>query len=185
MSVTFMQRWRQVQIIAYLQFWPVGQCESLQHSRHLLKGTTPQQCPDAQSESGTHGNPLALGAIHFLSLLKKNSLNLIRIRHSTKDFERLFKFQLRKKKSTYLQFEPDGQSESLQHSRHLLKGHTPQQFPESHWLSLLHFPPFGLPETWFSNKISIMQITRNIGRKIMIPYTFNTSIEKKKRVLKI
>ena len=101
------------------------------------------------------------------------------------NLKRLFKFQLREKKSTYLQFEPDGQSESLQHSRHLLKGHTPQQFPESHWLSLLQLPPFGLPETWFSNKISKMQITRNIGRKIMIPYTFNTSIEKKKRVLKI
>ena len=99
MSVTLMQRWRQVQTIAYLQFWPVGQCESLQHSRHLLKGTTPQQCPDAQSESGTHGNPLALGVIHFLSLLKKNNLNLTRIRLSSKgNFKRLLKFQLREKK---------------------------------------------------------------------------------------
>ena len=99
-------------------------------------------------------------------------------------FERLFKFQLRKKKSAYLQFEPDGQSESLQHSRHLLKGHTPQQFPESHWLSLLHFPPFGLPETWFSNKINKTQITRNIGRNIMIPCTFDASIKKKRKVFR-
>ena len=27
-----------------------------------------------------------------------------------------------------------------------------------------------------------MQITKNIGRKIMIPYTFNTSIKKKRKV---
>ena len=48
---------------------------------------------------------------------------------------------------TYLQFDPEGQSESLQHSRHLLKGHTPQQFPESHWLFFLHPSPFGQPDT--------------------------------------
>ena len=45
------------------------QWKSLQHSRHLLKGQTPQQCPDAQSESGTHDFPFGLGAMHLRFLL--------------------------------------------------------------------------------------------------------------------
>ena len=100
MSASLIKRWRQVQTIAYLQFWPVGQCESLQHSRHLLKGTRPQQCPDAQSESGTHDNPLALGAIHFLFLLKNNILYVIRVRLSTKGnmFWTCLEFHLGKEK---------------------------------------------------------------------------------------
>ena len=45
-------------------FSVAGQWESIQHSRHLLNGHTPQQWPDAQSESGIHDLPLGLGVMH-------------------------------------------------------------------------------------------------------------------------
>merc|ERR1719370_1977642 len=76
--------------------------------------------------------------------------------------------------------DPDGQSESLQHSRQNRAGHTPQQFPESQLLSTLHVSPFGAPETWLSNATIKTQNTKNLGCKYMIPCTSNTSIQEGK-----
>ena len=53
--------------ITNLQFFPLGQSESVQHSRHLLKGKIPQQFLEVQSESVTHLLPIVLepDATHF------------------------------------------------------------------------------------------------------------------------
>ena len=150
------------------------QCESLQHSWHFLKGNMPQQCWDAQWSFRLHGVPIGLALMHlpFQNLLQMMNLYLNRIVRSIKSFWT----KLGKNKYAYVQLWPDWQSESLQHSLHLLKGHIPQQFPESQLLSILHLPPFGVPETWLSKAMNRMQSTRNLGCNNMIPCKSNTSI---------
>ena len=46
-----------------------------------------------------------------------------------------------------MQFFPEGQSPSLQHSRHFLKGGIPQQLPELQSDDVAHRSPFGLGAT--------------------------------------